>query len=201
MLCGAMVGLRLVEEEDLALLATWRNHPQTRQSFFTPLLISQSGQKGWYEGLLKDPTRLQFMIVRLADNVVVGTIGLDRIDHRNQDAEAARLIIDPAVRGHAYGAWALNLLLDYAFRQLNLHRVYAKIFASNGSIRRALDKTPFKEEGVSRKAVFVNGEFCDVINIAVLREEWEARVPADTRDAELSDMPSPRILEDKTTAR
>jgi len=172
MLIGEKVGLRPVAEADLPLIARWRNHPRTRTKFLTTLLIPVSGQKKWYEKLLNDPTRIQFMIVRLEDNVTVGTIGLNHIDYRNQSFEPCALIIDPEQRGQHLGVDAIRVMLRYAFEELNLQRAASPTLPYNKSAIRWYEELGFKEEGIARKAVYINGQFHDVIHHAMLREEW-----------------------------
>ena len=176
MILGKLVGLRLVEEEDLPLLALWRNDPQTRQMLLVTDLISVSGQKAWYEELCRDPTRMQFMIVRLTDKAAVGTIGLKNIDYRNQSAEGGGGFVAPEHRRQELFLDAFRTMLRYAFLDLNLHRFYGVIFAHNeaslGAAARLAAEIGGKQEGIARKAAFVNGEFHDLILYGILREEW-----------------------------
>ena len=173
------IGLRPVEEEDLVLLARWRNESQTRIMFFTPFLISTSGQKKWYEALLNDHTRTQFMIVRLDNNDTIGTIGLDHIDYRNQNAELGVFIIDPSVRREHLGIAAVHALLGYGFNDLNLRRIYAKVYDFNKPVLDGCPQAGFRREGIARKAAYINGRFHDVVHIGVLREEWLSTQPGE----------------------
>ncbi len=183
------VGLRSVEEEDLPLLARCRNDPRTRQMFFTPGLISLSGQRKWYEKLLNDPTRVQFMIVQLEDDATIGTIGLANIDYRNQCAELGVFFVDPSVRRQKLGIEAVHALLRHAFNDLNLNRVYAKVFAFNKPILEGSLQAGFRSEGVARQAAFANGEFHDVVHIGVLREEWRALAMGEAQDDRANPIP------------
>ena len=173
MIIGHKIGLRPVEETDLEMLARWRNHPDTRRMFFTPFLLSLDGQKQWYERLLSNPARLQFMVVRLADGKIIGTIGLDHIDYRNQEAQAGSIIIEPEGRGQSYAVDSVTTLIGYVFSELNLHRLYARAFAFNKAALKMGERAGFRVEGIARQAAFVDGEFHDVVLQAVLREEWQ----------------------------
>lgn len=172
MIVGERVGLRAIELEDLPLLAEWRNDPCTRPYFFTPFLVSRSGQRAWYEQLLGDRTRMQLMIVHLADQRPIGTVGLDHIDLDNQSAELGSAITAPDERGKHLGPAGSRLLVSHAFCDLNLRRVYARVLAFNTASLNAGRRVGFKHEGVARQAAFVNGQFHDVIYMAILREEW-----------------------------
>lgn len=179
MICGHQVGLRPVEEQDLPLLVRWRNDPRTRANFLTPCLLSLGSQKKWYEGLSKDPTRIQFMIVRLEDNKPIGTIGLSRIDYRNQSAENGPLLIDPSERDRGLALDAARTTVRYIFKELNLHRITLQVYAFNTASLRMVMRVGMRQEGVLRKAAFVNGEFQDVILLGLLREEWQDEGPGE----------------------
>jgi len=170
MIKGKKVLLRPVEERDLPLLVRWRNAPENRRFFFSPLLINPGGQKKWYEELLADRGRLLF-VVDTVEGQTVGVMGLDKIDWRDQEAESGQILFDPDQRGQGYAEEAMCLGLDYAFEELNLHRVYALVYASNPAIT-LFKLFGFQEEGVLRQAVFSGGRFQDKVILGLLREDW-----------------------------
>jgi len=171
MIKGKRVILRPVEERDLPLLARWRNAPENRRLFFSPFLINPGGQKKWYEELLADRSRIMMMVDTL-EGQTVGMMGLDKIDWRNQEAETGQILFDPDQRGRGYAEEAMCLGLDYAFDELNLHRVYAVVYASNRAIIEFDKFFGFQEEGVLRQAVFSGGKFQDKVILGLLRDEW-----------------------------
>lgn len=75
--------------------------------------------------------------------------------------------------GRGYGTDALRLVLRYAFRELNLHRVSLGVFEYNPRAIRAYEKAGFKPEGRARKVVQRDDLHSDVIFMGILREEWE----------------------------
>lgn len=169
---GERALLRGVEPEDLDLLAEWRNAPENWRCFFNPRPILRARQKAWREALLKDESRLFFMIVDLRSGQPAGTIGLDHIDRLNQSAEIGNVLIgERRFRGAGLAREASALLLDFAFSRLNLRRVYLYVFAENKpavSLYRALG---FKREGILREAAFSDGRFKDLLLMAVLKGE------------------------------
>ncbi len=171
MLKGEKVVLRPVEERDLDLLARWRNAPSNRQFFFSTLLIYPGGQKKWYEQLSADRSRMLFMIDNL-DGKPVGMIGLSSIDARNQSCEGGPIIVDLDERQYGYAEEAIELLLKYAFEELNINRFYCYCYPFNRVIE-LMKLFGFKEEGILRQAVFTQGKFHDKVLLALLREEWQ----------------------------
>lgn len=65
---------------------------------------------------------------------------------------------------------AIELITTYAFDELKLIRIYAGIFEYNVGSIRVLEKNGFQKEGISKKAVFKNGEFWDEHRYALLNE-------------------------------
>lgn len=173
MIKGKRVILRPVEERDLELLVCWRNAPENRQYFFSPFLINPGGQKKWYESLLADNNRVMFMVDTL-EGKTVGTVALHNIDWRNQECEGGQVIIDPTERRQSYAEEAVKILLNYAFQELNLHRVYLLVFPHNEPTRSLAKRMGFTQEGVLRQAVFREGKFHNKIMLGLLREEWQS---------------------------
>jgi diamine N-acetyltransferase len=173
MICGEGVGLRLVLEEDLPLIAKWRDDDATRAMFYSFALMSEAGLRNSFKGLVGNPARMRFMVQRLEDGVTIGMVGLEHIEYRNQAAELAGLVIDPAERGRGWGTKAVGTLIRYAFDDLNLNRLYARLYGSNRAGQRVAEKAGLQSEGVARDGVYHDWAYQDVIYMAILREEWK----------------------------
>ena len=61
--------------------------------------------------------------------------------------------------GQGIAAKAVWLLVDHAFDELAMVRLYAGVFEYNIGSMRVLEKNGFLKEGISKKAVFKNGKF------------------------------------------
>ncbi len=180
MICGEGIGLRLIVEEDLPLLAKWSDGDLTHSMFYSTGLVSEAGLSKWLKGLLSDSTRMRFAVQRLEGGATIGVVGLEHIDYRNQVGEVAGLIIDPTERKQGWGTKAVKTLQSYSFNDLNLHRLYVRIYSSNAAALCTAEKAGFKKEGVARDAVHNNWRYEDVVYLAVLREEWKHERAATT---------------------
>ena len=67
----------------------------------------------------------------LHDSTPVGTIGLSHIDGKGGNAEYGILIGEERARGKGIARESSDLILDYAFNGLGLHRVSLRVFADN----------------------------------------------------------------------
>ena len=80
---------------------------------------------------------------------------------------------DPADRRQGYGREALNLVLRYAFDELNLHRLSAATFEYNTAALNFLQGVGFAIEVRRRQAVNRDGRRWDAILLGLLRDEWK----------------------------
>lgn len=70
---------------------------------------------------------------------------------------------------------ATGALLDFAFGELGLHRVYGDCDPRNVGSARVMEKLGFKREAHLRENWWLKGEWCDSLIYAVLEQEWRGR--------------------------
>ena len=69
----------------------------------------------------------------------------------------------------------MNILLRYAFTELNLWRVSLGVFEYNPRAIRSYEKVGFQHEGRSRKHLNHEGKRWDIFFMGILRDEWLAQ--------------------------
>jgi RimJ/RimL family protein N-acetyltransferase len=78
--------------------------------------------------------------------------------------------------GRGVGTAFLSLVLDEAFGQMGAERFHLDCFADNARAQRSYEKLGFTRDGVMRKAYRrANGTRADLVMMAILKSEWEAR--------------------------
>ena len=112
-----------------------------------------------------------FGIRLLESNRLIGSCQLHSINHVHRSAELQIRIGEPFQRGQGYGTEAVRLLLDFAFKDLNLHRVYLHVFSTNAAAILIYKKVGFVHEGLLRKAAHIDGAYVDVVVMGILRDE------------------------------
>ena len=164
-------------EKDAELLARWsRDSEYARQLDSDPARLqsvkhAKEDIQKWMEN--ESPENFGFMIRTLADDRLIGFIGLDGIRWTHGDTFVGIGIGDPEYRGNGYGTDAMRVILHYAFTELNLHRVSLDVFEYNPRAIRSYEKAGFVVEGRQRQALNRDGRRWDVIYMGILREEWE----------------------------
>jgi RimJ/RimL family protein N-acetyltransferase len=107
-----------------------------------------------------------------ADGKFIGQCALFNLQETDRTCELGIAIGDKAYWGQGYGREAIKLLLDYAFRLRNLHKVYLRVNGTNERAIRAYRACGFVEEGRWRAHSWSNGAYVDVVCMGILRDEW-----------------------------
>ena len=113
---------------------------------------------------------IQFIIYEKAAEKPIGPVYLRDIDHINSRAEYGIFIGEKDYLGKGIGAEAGILVLDYAFRELHLHKIMLKVFAQNVRAIKNYKKAGFVEEGFLRDEVRRNGIYYDIVYMAKINE-------------------------------
>lgn len=103
----------------------------------------------------------------------VGICGLHNLRDIYHSAELRILIFNVEAIGKGIGTEAVNLLVDYGFNRLNLHRIWLGVNADNERAVKCYLKCGFKEEGRLREDIFYHGKYADAIRMGILRHEWK----------------------------
>lgn len=168
---GALATLRPPRVEDAAHQVRWRGDFEvTRYAWppFPPSLahVEEFVRKGakdangcfWTLEVEGEPIGLTF--IRSIDWVArVGTTGTAIGERRHWR------------KGIASEVMALRT--EFAFRELDLHKLKADAYVDDVGSRRALEKAGYRTAVVAREDGFVDGRWLDAWQGEVLRDDWE----------------------------
>jgi len=107
-----------------------------------------------------------------ADGQCIGQCALFNVNATAHTCELGITIGDKACWGQGYGREAIRLLLRYAFRYHNFHKVWLSVNGANVRAQRAYRACGFVEEGRQRAQVWSDGGYDDLVLMGILREEW-----------------------------
>jgi len=171
MLSGQHIYLGPLTSEALPLLHAWINDRE--QVLFNAAYkpVSDGAHRQWFEAISKREDVRIFTVRMLQCDKLIGSCQLRHIDPIHRSAELQIRIGDIDERDHGYGTEALHLLLDFAFRDMNLHRVCVRVFSHNARALRAYEKVGFVKEGLLRQAAHIDGRYVDIVVMSVLRSE------------------------------
>lgn len=139
-----------------------------------PYTFSEKKWKEWLEKDLEKPENYFFTIRSLDGDQLLGFVALFALHWQHGDALVAIALGDRETWGKGYGTDAMNLMLRYAFTELNLQRVTLIVFEYNARAIRSYEKVGFVLEGRTRGSILRDGKRWDFLWMGVLREEWLA---------------------------
>ncbi|MCP4143768.1 MAG: GNAT family N-acetyltransferase [bacterium] len=118
--------------------------------------------------LLKGPRAIyEFAVIETATDELIGGIGLHT---KGFQAMLGYCYARPAW-GKGFATEAAQLLVDYGFNTLGLHRIWAKCDTENIPSIRVLEKIGMIQEGCLKHDCQIRGEWRDNALFAILKEE------------------------------
>ena len=165
------VSIRPITEADTPKLVKWRNAPSVVEHFIYRTPLTRKAHLNWLHNRVETGEVAQFVIYD--GETAVGSVYLRDIDRSNQKCEYGIFIGDEDCRGKGIGTAAAKLALAYAFEQLQMNRVYLRVFADNLGAIKSYEKAGFRYEGTFRQDVMIDGVGEDIVFMAILREDWE----------------------------
>ncbi|GIN39455.1 GNAT family N-acetyltransferase [Heyndrickxia oleronia] len=174
MFSSKRIKLRKVEKGDTEKYHSWRNDTDVMFSTNPSLdVYSLDNTREFVENvLIHSDSSKSYMIIEKENEVSIGTTSLINIDYKNRNAECIIDIGEKEYWGQGYGTEALSILLNYAFQELNLHRVSLRVFSFNEKAIKLYKNLGFKEEGNSRQSLYRNGQWHDILHMGILKEEF-----------------------------
>jgi ribosomal-protein-alanine N-acetyltransferase len=149
----------------------WMNDPEiTRylESRFYP--NSMEGLHDYVASKLGDRDNVFLTIMLREDDRHIGNIKLGPINWIHRSADVGILIGEKDCWGKGYATEAIRLVVDYAFRKLNLRKVTAGCYSDHQGSLRAFEKAGFTVEGARKEQLFLDGQYTDGVLLGIVRD-------------------------------
>lgn len=144
--------------------------PQRVKSFFTIEFqkeLLKKEVKAWEE-----KKAFRFYIKTLEEpNKIIGLIGLNEIVYGAFLSCFLGYKLDSEYINKGIMTSATNLIIDFAFNNLKLHRIEGNVMPKNKASLRVLEKCGFINEGISKYYLNINGIWEDHIHMVKINYE------------------------------
>ena len=177
---GKLVRLSAFDPEEMSKAFTrWNLNSEYARLLNSAAHRMQSARAAarWMEKEVEElsPASYYFSIRTLAEDKLIGGLGLDVVDWPGRDAFVGLGIGETEYWSKGCGTDVMNVLLRFAFTEINLRRVTLTVFEYNPRAIRSYEKVGFSHEGRLRKVLNEEGRRWDILFMGVLREEWMER--------------------------
>lgn len=161
---GKNIYLRALEPEDLEFVFDIENdqtiwefsNTQTPYSRFLIRQYLENAHQDIYEA-----KQLRLAICKNEDFKAIGLIDLFEYDPRNNRAGIGILIKEEGNRNQGIGSQALEILIDYSFKQLNLKQLFANINPQNEASVSLFANFGFEKIGIKKQWNLIDGVYKD----------------------------------------
>ncbi|MEW6736387.1 MAG: GNAT family protein [Acidobacteriota bacterium] len=149
--------------------------------------ISRHFHKGWSYPPIKPTQYAEYMkrcrrsdfagffVCRVIEGDIIGSINLSQICRGSFQSAYLGYQIGAPYASQGYMTEAIQLVLQYAFLKLKLHRIEANIQPTNLASLALVKRAGFTLEGYSRRYLKIGGRWRDHERWAILVEEWQAK--------------------------
>jgi RimJ/RimL family protein N-acetyltransferase len=170
--------LRAFEDADLAAFMAYRNDPENARYQSWDTLTAPRAQAFIQEQKHLEPgvpgQGFQFAVTLKDTGRLIGDVGLHVLVHDPRQAQLG-VTFDRAFQGQGLATEAVSTVLDYAFINLDLHRVIAITDAENARTVALMERVGLRREGHFVKNTWFKGRWVDEDLFAVLQAEWLTR--------------------------
>ncbi len=175
-LYGTRIMLREYRRDDLPWIRQWVNDPEIVRYLSDIFLYPHSleSTEAYLDSVMEGNSDSRgFVIANRTDEAYIGQVNLDSIDWKNRVGRIGIVIGSSEYFGLGYGTEAMKLLIAFAFREMNLHRLELDVYDFNERAIRSYLSCGFQQEGRLRERQYKNGRYVDVIQMGILRADWE----------------------------
>jgi ribosomal-protein-alanine N-acetyltransferase len=117
----------------------------------------------------------QYAFGIFVDGTFAGELNLNNIVRGAMQSATIGYWIDRARAGRSLMSESIVVLMQFAFEELNLHRLEICIIPRNSNSRRVVEKLDLREEGTAQRFLEINGAWEDHVRFGFTIEEWNDR--------------------------
>ena len=168
------VSLRPLERSDLHFVHVLNNNRSVMGYWFEEPYESFVELEELYRKHIHDQSERRFIVEHASvddhSHERVGLVELVEIDHLHRRAEFL-IMISPDFQSRGFAKAATRSAINYAFRVLNLYKLYLLVDIDNAAAIKVYEGAGFKREGVLVDEFFSDGRYRSVIRMCIYQHE------------------------------
>lgn len=166
---GEKINLRTIEEEDIEFIRDTFNLTEIRTNISHSKPANLEQERDFFEQVICSDEEVNLAISH--EEEMIGMISLS--PEKEQGVKQIGLWVYPEHHGNGYGTEASELIIDYAFRELRVHKVVARALGTNDASQRIWEKLDLEKEAQLREQAYHEGKHEDLYMYGILEHEWD----------------------------
>lgn len=168
--------LRPIKLEDGSNIVKWRSASSVKNHCFDKSDVTLESNKVFFKAFIETGKYKQFIVERIDEDFGVAsypiaTVYLKDMDHGNHRCELCVFTSDDEEWNTESQSIAIKMLVERAFREYGMHKVYSYVFKENADEIELLKKAGFHEEAeLEKEAVDIYGNYVNVLRMCVIDE-------------------------------
>jgi len=164
--------LRLFQTSDAGTVAKLcNNYNIYKSTMYLPFPYSLDDALSWmehhYDNFMEDFS-YEFAVTDKETGELYGAIGLSNNKHFNQGEIA--YWIGEEYWGKGYATEAAQSIVQFAFEEKKLHKVFARYFSTNPASGKVMEKIGMKQEGILKDHIIKDGKYEDLVYYGIINE-------------------------------
>lgn len=171
--------LRPITLNDGHMIVKWRNTPSVSAHCRNQATITLESNEAFYHANVETGNYKQFIVERIDEEVGVAsypiaTVYLKDIDRTNKRCELCIFTSDDQEWNTESQRIAIKMLLDIAFKELVIHKVYSYVFYKFIDDADLLKSVGFHSEAILKEEVLdSNGVYQDIVRFVIFNVNKE----------------------------
>lgn len=161
--------LRGLNFKDKEYLLNWNRDEEIRRLTGALYSVSEIEHEEWFKNKSISKTEKMWCIVDFNSKEPIGVVGLKNFDYISRNSELYIYIGEKKFWGKGIGSKVTSQVLQIAFENLNLHKVYLSVFSYNLRAIKMYEKIGFQVEGELIDNVFRDGKFHNTFIMGKIR--------------------------------
>lgn len=171
---GEKIYLRMLGEEDAeGSYFKWMNDKDVTkylESGFFPATVEDL--KNYIRRTYNNNNILMLAIVEKSSDKYIGNIKLEPINWIHRTATLGIMIGEKDCYGKGYATEATRLVVEYAFKRLNLRKISLGVVAENMAAINVYEKIGFEVEGIKKEETYHDGHYCDIVVMGLFKDKF-----------------------------
>jgi ribosomal-protein-alanine N-acetyltransferase len=162
-------------DDDEDMMRYWVSDPAIQHMYSEPVYATKHEVKGLLKKYITSYERddyYRWAIIEKASGVCIGQIAIYLVDNRNHACEI-EYCVGGAFQKKGYCTEAAQAVIDYAFANINIHKMQVGHRENNFASRGVIEKCGFVYEATLRDYYHTDGRYVNRRYYSMLRGEWE----------------------------